>query len=182
MVNEYDRDIERAKKKNLVVYLNGLQDPYFFGEDNTGARWNNADIGKFFAVTAMTLPLDLRVDNINGYWGRIADAAKTAVQEHFRTEAYNLLKTIEHYRKPREESVAMVMSPFRLVEYGAEKVAAYMRNAEQAYPKIFLEDIVHSALALSHGTEPGEEDTDKQIHLLDTVGLAAKKGAQEYVR
>lgn len=177
MENQYDREETKAKRKNLIVYVSGLQDPYFLMEDNSNSRWTNQDIGKLFSVKMMLLPLPLRIEEIaNRVQIRQMARKKNDIQEYLRIEFYNVLKSIEHYRKTRAESVADIESPYRLVDMQPGAADIFMRRMSINYPNVFAEDLVQSVLSLNSGNTDLSEDP-----VLEAIGLGVKKGAQEYV-
>jgi len=175
--NQYDREETKAKRKNLIVYVSGLQDPYFLMENNLHARWTNPDIGKLFSVKIMSLPLPLRIEEITDRVQiRQMARKKNEIQAHIRIEFYNVLKSIEHYRKTRDESVADVESPYRLVDMHPGAAESFLGRMGINYPNVFAEDLVQSVLSLNSGNTDLSEDP-----VLEAIGLGVKKGAQEYV-
>lgn len=169
-----ETELEVAKRTNLVVYANGLQDPIFLGEDNTASRWTTADIGKLYSFKCVTLPLSLHVDSdYASLTGRLLQEKKTEVQEHFRIEFWNALRMVEYQRLPREEAVHKIRGPFKVLDVTPEESEAYIRTICQRYPQVYFEQFVPAVLSTT--------TKEQNPALMEVFGLAVKKGSQEYV-
>ncbi|MBW2964977.1 hypothetical protein KY363_05975 [Candidatus Woesearchaeota archaeon] len=169
-----ETELEAAKRTNLVVYVNGLQDPIFLGEDNTASRWTTADIGKLYSFKCVTLPLNLQVEaSYNTLTGRLLQDKKTEVQEHFRIEFWNALRMVEYERLPRESAVTKIRGPFKILDVNAEESEAYIRTVCDRYPQVYVENFVPAVLSLT--------TKEQNPALMEAFGLAVKKGSQEYV-
>lgn len=175
-----DPEIEKIQKKNLAVYVAGLRNPYFMGDDNSESRWTHADVGRFFANTMLSLPLELRInEEMNGFGGKFLNMQKADIQAHLKKEFYNALISIEHYRKSRAESMLELGNPYTLVEMEPSEAEEYFATMDRRYPSMRSDLLTHAMMALN--TQSDRSRMLDEDPLLRTFGLALQKGTEDYI-
>jgi hypothetical protein len=179
-----DREMELVKQKNFVVYITALLSPYFFGDDNSRARWKHSDIGKLYATTALTLPLDLRIGSADAFVRRDFEMRKVTIQEHFKQQFFSTLRSVEYYRRMRDEAIAQIGSPYVHAEGNLDAARNYLAGMEARYPNISIDVLIDSVLTMKMAqTDQRPEDiATKDDPLLNAVGLAVERGALEFIR
>lgn len=174
MEDKDNRELLKAKSNNLIVYVSGLQDPYFMGEDNSNAKWTLADIGKLYSNKCLSMPLEIRLSEHGGVsMTRITDKQKSEAQEYFRIEYFNTLRVIEYFKKPREQAVSQIKGPFKMLEFSEETAESVMKNLGAKHQYIGIEDLVQAVVCLT--------SKEQNPTLMETLGYSVKKGARAYI-